>query len=109
MMRNRTRGRILAREHKLCNTLWSQARGLMFSRKRALVMDFGSSRRIGLHMMFVFFPIDALYADEKKRVVEIKRNFYPFTLYTPQRKARYVIELPHPDGSGTVIKDQLEF
>jgi uncharacterized membrane protein (UPF0127 family) len=45
-------------------------------------------------MMFVFFPIDVLFVDKNKKVVEIKESFMPFTFYNPEKKAKYVVELP---------------
>jgi len=80
-------------EYKICRSLWSKARGLMFSRKKNLVFVFEEEKRIGLHMFFVFFPIDVLFLDSKKKVVEIKRNFRPFSFYTSKEKAKYVVEL----------------
>lgn len=46
-------------------------------------------------MMFVFFPIDILYLDSEKKVVEIKENVKPFTpLIVPSQAAKYILELP---------------
>ena len=44
-------------------------------------------------MFFVFYPIDVLFLDKNKKVVEVKENFRPFEFYTPKNKAKYVIEL----------------
>lgn len=65
----------------------------MFSKKKNLVFVFDKERRIGLHMFFVFFPIDVLFLDKDKRIIEMKKNFRPFSLYTSQNKAKYVVEL----------------
>jgi uncharacterized protein len=51
-------------------------------------------------MVFVFYPIDVLFLDKNKVVVEVKDNFRPFSFYTPKNKAMYVIELP----AGTIKK-----
>ena len=45
-------------------------------------------------MLFVFYPIDVLFLNKNKIVVEMKENFMPFSLYTPNKKALYIIELP---------------
>ena len=45
-------------------------------------------------MFFVFYPIDVLFLDKYKKVVEVKENFRPFEFYTPKNKALYTIELP---------------
>ena len=68
----------------------------MFSKKRNLFFVFSSEKRRSLHMWFVFFPIDVLFLDKQKRIIEIKRDFKPFTLYRSQKKAQYVVELVFP-------------
>ena len=80
-------------QYKICKSAWSKARGLMFSRKKNLVFVFNKEKRISLHMLFVFFSIDVLFLDKNKRIVEIKKNFRPFSFYTSKEKAKYVIEL----------------
>ena len=39
-------------------------------------------------MFFVFFPIDVLFLDKNKKVVELKENFKPFSIYFPKNKAK---------------------
>ena len=94
--------KILASDAGLCNTAFSKAIGLMFSKnkKKSLVFKFDSERIIPLHMFFVFYPIDALFLNKKNIVVESKENFMPFRFYTPNKMAIYVIELP----KGTIKK-----
>jgi len=65
----------------------------MFSKKRNLVFVFEHEQRVSLHMFFVFFPIDVLFLDHKKKIVEIKTQFKPFTFYKSKEKAKYVVEL----------------
>ena len=77
----------------LCKTWFSKVRGLMFSRKKNLMFVFEKEKLIPLHMWFVFFPIDVLFLDKGKKIVEIKRNLRPFSLYWPKNKAKYVVEL----------------
>ncbi len=67
----------------------------MFSPKKILVFAFNKDTHVPLHMLFVFFPIDVLYLNKNKQVIEVKQNFKPFTFYTPKVKARYVVELPY--------------
>ena len=97
---------------KLITSLWGKAHGLMFSlRPRALIFVSDKEEYVSLHMFFVFFPIDVLYLDSKKRVVEMKKNFLPFALYNPKHKSRYVIELPRGtiDSHGLKDGDSLHF
>ena len=65
----------------------------MFSRKKNLLFDFGEPTYIDLHMLFVFFPVDALYLNDNMEIVEIK-HMKPFRLtYKAKHRTRYVIEL----------------
>lgn len=84
---------IMIKDIMICKSWFSKIRGLMFSRKRNLVLVFDKEKRIGLHMFFVFYPIDVYFLDSGKRVVEIKRNFRPFSFYISKNKAKYAIEL----------------
>lgn len=48
-----------------------------------------------IHMLFVFFPIDVVWLDKNKKVVDKRENVKPFTPWiTPGKAAKYVIELP---------------
>ena len=46
-------------------------------------------------MFFVFYPIDVLFLDKTKIIVDIKEHFRPFTFYKSRKKAMYAVELPH--------------
>ena len=86
----------------------------MFSKKikdKGLVFIFQKARRMDLHMFFVFYPIDVLFLDDDKRVVEIKENFKPFTVYYSKNKVKYVIELPvgTVDKTKTKLNDNIGF
>ena len=67
----------------------------MLSKKSSLIFAFDEEKIVPLHMFFVFYPIDVLFLDKNKIVVEMKENFMPFTFYTPARKAKYIIEIPN--------------
>lgn len=48
-----------------------------------------------IHMLFMKMPIDVLWLDEKKRIVDKIENLEPWTWnYTPKRPAKYVVEMP---------------
>jgi len=80
-------------ECEITNSLWKKARGLMFSKKKNLMFVFDKERKVSLHNFFVFFPIDILYLDDDKRIVEVKKNFMPFSYYMPRNKAKYIVEI----------------
>jgi uncharacterized protein len=83
---NKTKKTTVAKRYRICRSVLSKARGLMFTeeetvRYAALLFDFKRPARQGLHMLFVFYPIDVVFLDEKRRVVDVKEGFRPFTLY----------------------------
>jgi hypothetical protein len=78
-------------------TPWKKMLGLMFRPgvTTPLVLEVGSESRIGasIHMMFMRFPIDAVFLDKHCRVVD-KATLKPWTLnYTPKKPAKYVVEM----------------
>ena len=97
MIFNKSRKFRIIDKAKLCKSIPSKAFGFMFRFKKpkeALIFIFSSERRADLHMLFVFFPIDVLFLDKNKKVVDVKKDFKPFTYCAPKVKAMYVVELP---------------
>lgn len=112
MIKNLTRNRILAKNAKICKSIFSKTFGLMFSLKRkSLIFIFREEKIIPLHMLFVFYPIDVLFLDKNKKVIEVKENFKSFSFYTPKKKARYITELPKGiiKKSRTKLGDRISF
>ncbi len=112
MIKNSTRNRILAKNTKICKSIFSKTFGLMFSLKRkSLIFIFREEKIIPLHMLFVFYPIDVLFLDKNKKVVEAKKNFKPFSFHATKKKAMYVVELPKGliKKSGTKLGDRIDF
>lgn len=112
MIRNKTKKTIVAASFELCKSPISKSIGLMLSSKpKTLLFTWAKERKVPLHMLFVFFPIDVLFLDEEKAVVELKEHFLPFTFYNPGHKAKYIIEAP--DGaiarSKTSVGDIITF
>ncbi len=85
--------KVISHQEIICNNILSQARGLMFRPKQNLIMKFPQEKKVSLHMFFVFYPIDVLILNEKKEILEIKRNFKPFTFWNSKEKGKYVVEL----------------
>jgi uncharacterized protein len=100
--------RILADRVEYCQTVFQQARGAMFRSKldKALIFPVSPARSLSLHMFFVFFPIDVLFVRDGQ-VIEIKKNFKPFTIYNPREDADTVIELPAGTVKNIKIGDQV--
>ena len=89
---------------------WAKFWGLMFkSEITPLIFKFESEQYVPLHSFFVGAPIDVLFLDESKKVVEIKVNFEPYSFYHPKLKAKYVVELPAGNGKGIRIGDTIRF
>ena len=113
IIRNITKKRTIAENAILCRNDFSKIMGLMFTaeQKNVLVFRFKKETNIALHMFFVFYPIDVLFLDKNKVVVDRKENFMSFTVYKSKKKALYAIELP----SGTIketktnIGDKIKF
>lgn len=100
MLFNSLTGKTLIQKTKKANTSWTRFKGLMFENEKnfdyALIFNLGSETKLGasIHMMFVFFPIDIVYLDSQKKVVD-KAIVKPWSLnYTPKQASKYFIELP---------------
>ncbi len=95
MLVNKSKKTIISEKELICDSFFCKAVGLMFSfRPKTLFFMFNREQKLGLHMLFVFFPIDVVFMDSMFRVVELKERFLPFTFYNSRAKARYAIELP---------------
>jgi len=98
MIENRTRGQVILPTVRWCSSFLCRLRGLTF--RRSLPVDEGllldekieSTVATSIHMLFVFFPITAIWLDNEFRVVDkvLARPFRPY--YAPRRPARYVLE-----------------
>jgi len=98
--------KLIMKNVRFANNTLSRTKGLMFEEKKkfnyALIFDFPIESKIGtsLHMIFVFFPIDVLFLDKNKKVVD-KVTLQPFIPnYTPKKAAKYVIEMPQGRAKG---------
>tara|TARA_Y100000034_G_scaffold39094_2_gene48178 strand:+ start:18591 stop:18935 length:345 start_codon:yes stop_codon:yes gene_type:complete len=114
MIKRSSDNRIIVSNKKILKNMFTQGTGLMFKRgikDIGYVFVFKKEHIIGITMLFVFFPVDVLFLDSEKKVVEIVQNLRPFRNYWPKQKAKYVIELP----KGTAyqkdihIRDELKF
>lgn len=90
---NKSTKTTIATDYKICTSLFSKAKGLMFSAKKNLVFTFNKEKRISLHMLFVFFPIWAVYLDKNKEANEIKKLLPFISTCYPEQKAQYILEL----------------
>ncbi len=75
-------------------------RGLMFREDGALLMDFGKDCKPGIWTLFMKFPLDIVFIDSSKKVVEVRHDALPLSLnpkswriYRPSKKCRFVLEV----------------
>jgi len=114
MITNTTKKTIMVKNKKILKNIFSKSLGLMFSKKikdKGFIFIFSKERVHSIHMLFVFFPIDILFLDKKKKVIEIKKNLKPFSFYSSKTKAKYFIELPEGTvkGTKTKVNDNIKF
>ena len=112
MIKNKTKNIVICKRKKLLRNIIQKAIGLMFSKKIrniGYIFIFKKPMKIDLHMFFVFYPIDVIFLDKEKKVIEIKRNFRPFTFYYSKSRVSYVIELPKGKADHIDLKDLIEF
>ena len=111
MITNKTNQEVISEQEITCKNISSQARGLMFRRKKQnLIMFLDKEMKSNLHMFFVFYPIDVLLLDKNKKVIEIKENFKPFTFWNSKSKGNYIVELGKEKSKKKVrVGDKLEF
>jgi len=109
MKRVISRGQAVIGEAELVTSRLRQAAGLMFSRQKNLVFVLPQERRLVMHMLFVFYPIDVVLLNSRREVVELKRDFRPFGFYRLKSKARYILELKRStiDKHGLKLGDSI--
>ncbi len=107
---------VIALKAKYCDSLLSRLKGLMFSSRLmlgegvVLVASYESILSTTVHMLFVFFPIDIIWLNSAKKVVDVKKNVLPFMPFiAPRKAAKYVIELPKGCAKDIKIGDRLRF
>ena len=87
------KNKIIVPNIKIIKSSLRQAIGLMFSKQKNVIFEFKKEKKELIHMFFVFYPIDLVFLNKNKKVVELKPNLKPFRTYKPKNKAKYVLEL----------------
>lgn len=107
---------ILADKVKRYTDIFSKSKGLRFAKPlrkgQAIILESAkeSTMETTLDMFFVFFPIDVLWLNQEKEVVDIKRDVKPFTpIIIPRKPAKYVIELRKNTTKNIKIGDKIRF
>ncbi len=77
----------------ICKSFFSKFFGLMFSKKKNLFFVFPVKSKPVIHMFFVFYPITVILLDESYKILEYN-YLYPFQIYLPKNKAKFILEIP---------------
>jgi uncharacterized membrane protein (UPF0127 family) len=91
-------------------TFFSRLKGLQFKRLLAPGQGLLISPCDSIHMLFMRFPIDAVFVDKDFKIVKIIKNLKPWTGFVfPVKGAFSVIEINAglSDKAGLTIGDQL--
>jgi uncharacterized protein len=109
MITNETKAKVLATNVIICDNLWSSMRGLMLRKElekgQGLLIDLKKDKNASIHMFLVGFPIDVIWLNNEKLVVDTAQDIKPNTIVNPSKFARYIVELP----KGTLTKKPVSF
>jgi len=104
----------IARNVEISRTLIGQMLGLMFRTHLpgdyAMIFMMKKPSSVGIHMLFMRFPIDVIFLNEEKKIVGLA-NLKPWTGHKSMKNTKYVIET----NPGTIerynisIGGQMEF
>ncbi len=108
-------GKVLVDRARWCDTFSSKLRGFSFKRRLApgeglvLVEQADSRISTSIHMLFVFFDLGVIWADDSGRVVDtrVARSWRP--AYVPKAAARYVIETNPEVIRNVRVGEQIKF
>ncbi|MEZ4481470.1 MAG: DUF192 domain-containing protein [Dehalococcoidia bacterium] len=105
-----TSGVTLARNARQASNPWTRFRGLMLRR----CLDEGEGLDIrgdsSIHMMFMRFPIDAVFYAEDGRVTRVRHSLRPWIgIAFGGRGTKGVVELPAGCAAGVEAGHELEF
>jgi len=86
----------------VADTPWKRMKGLMFKKKpEALLLVFDKPGCHGIWMLGMRFPIDLVFIDSEKRVVDVFEGIKPVSwnprtwkIYKPRKPVKYALELP---------------
>lgn len=117
---NKTQKTVICERTELAKSYWQKTKGLMFRkslpRNKGLLMVFGNERRTGIWMFGMRFPIDIVFIDSRKRVVDVKKGIKPFSVnpktwrvFYPSKSAKYILELNKGESQGLRNGDLLSF
>lgn len=95
---NKRTGETICSDVGLADTFLSRFIGLMMSSSKKnllLKSEKEGIKESSIHMLFMLYPIDAIWLDSEKKIVDIKKNLKPFSMriFKPKKPAMYVLEI----------------
>ena len=106
MIKNISQKKVLDPKSEIVTSFIGKAIGLILQKPRTLVFAFKKPIIRSLHSFLVHHPLDILFLNENKVVVEITR-LKPYSMYRPKNKAKWIVELK--DAKNTKIGDLISF
>lgn len=104
LIRNITRQTILASNAVFAKTFLSRARGLLGRKDLAVEEALIIPRCPQIHMLFMRFPLDVIFADKNRKVVGLVRGIRPFFLSPYFFRGYYAVELK----AGTIAASRVQ-
>ena len=110
MVRNTTRGTLVGDRVRIATSTRDRTVGLLRTPSLKAGEGLWIERSPSIHMFFMRYPIDAVFAAEDGRVTKIVRNLKPWRVVWWARGARDCLELPvgAVAASRTDVGDRLE-
>ena len=104
IIKNATKKRVIVSTFEVAESMGSKTKGLMFrgslEKGHGLLMPFEQERKHEIWMLGMRFPIDIIFIDADKRIVDIKHSAKPmgknpmtWRIYRPAKTCRYVLEI----------------
>ncbi len=110
LIRNITRNYILANQCSFARTFFARFRGLQLKKRLPRGHGLLITPCNSIHMLFMRFPIDAVFINSDNKVVYIEEGIRPWRVSKVVRQAKSVLELPAGtiSATGTQVGDQLQ-
>lgn len=93
VLRNTTRGTVIAERAEVARSIAARTRGLMLRRFEGfdgLVLE----RCNSIHMCFMLMPLDVIFFDKRRAITKMVPALAPWRLFCGSWRAAGVLELP---------------
>ncbi len=97
---------------------WEIYRGLMLRKRGHALLEFSENKKHKIWTLFMLYPLDLIFINKNREVVDITENAPPvnlnpqtWKLYTSKNKFKYLLELDSRDQLGVFFRigDVLEW